>query len=94
MSLSSPVFHDTGVHLNPHHIMKVIDNFLPDNVFQQISDNVMGEMPWTFLDTVSHHKEKIKLQNFFHVHQVYEKDTPLSQAFGLLTPFFGIKDLI
>ena len=42
--------------------MKVIDNFLPDNVFQQISDNVMGEMPWTFLDTVSKPTEKIKLQ--------------------------------
>ena len=73
--------------------MKVIDNFLPDNVFQQISDNVMGEMPWTFLDTVSKPTEKIKIQNCFHVHQVYENNTPLSQAFGLLTPFFRDKRL-
>jgi len=66
--------------------MKIIDNFLPNDVFKSIYDNVMGEMPWTFLDTVSNPTEKIKLQNCFHVHQVYENNTPFSKGFELLTP--------
>ena len=78
--------------------MKVIDNFLPDDVFENIQNKLMDTM-WIFQKTVALNRDKEEFENSFHIHVAYKNDIPVSEMFNHLHHFhtderLGLKSMI
>ena len=68
--------------------MKVIDNFLPIDVFQNIHRSIMGhDLTWSFTSAVAREDDKDELWNYFHSHLAYDKDRPWSTLYDVVLPF-------
>ena len=77
---------DTGITLiNPP--MKVIDNFLPIDVFQYIQEQITSPgTAWYFKDSVAAHTDDMSFDNYMHSHMVYENHQPCSSMYEELLP--------
>ena len=68
--------------------MKVIDNFLPDDVFANIYKVVMEQnLNWSFANYVAFLDEKKEPWNYFYSHMVYDDDRPYSTLYDVVFPF-------
>ena len=80
--------------------MKVIDNFLPDDVFETLNKKVMMDTEWRFVDGVAFEDNKKQdLTNNYYVHHAYKYDVPSSVMFDELQPFYrdeklGLKSML
>ena len=73
--------------------MKVIDNFLPDDVFANIYKVVMEQnLNWSFANYVAFLDEKKEPWNYFYSHIAYEEDHPTSTLYNILLPFVEYVD--
>ena len=74
-------------------MVKVIDNFLPENVFRQVQQTLMSDgFPWYFNDGIIYHGEKGKYQfthSFFTQdglkHDYYNSIEPCLRELGATT---------
>ena len=68
--------------------MKVIDNFLPDDVFANIYKVIIEQnLNWTFAKDVAFVDEEKELWNYFYSHIVYDDDRPWSSLYDMVLPF-------
>ena len=68
--------------------MKVIDNFLPNAVFENIHKNVMGnDLTWFYRPTVAREDDKDESWNYFYSHLAYDEDRPWSTLYDVVFPF-------
>mgnify|MGYP003116175127 FL=1 len=68
--------------------MKVIDNFLPIDVFQNIHREIMGDnLTWLYRPNVAREDDKDELWNYFHSHLAYDEDRPWSTLYDIVFPF-------
>ena len=78
--------------------MQVIDNFLPPQIFEKISNHIMShEMVWHFIPTVADVSDNQTLDNYMHSHLAYENNVPVSPVMQILSPLLsdlGMKSLI
>ena len=73
--------------------MKVIDNFLPDDVFANIYEVIIEQnLNWTFGNTVARSDDKREGWNYFYSHIAYEEDHPTSTLYNILLPFVEYVD--
>ncbi len=72
--------------------MKVIDNFLPDDVFENIQNKLWDTM-WIFQKTVAIRRDKEEFENSFYTHIAYKNDVPVSEMFEHLQYFHTDKRL-
>ena len=75
--------------------MHVIDNFLPDEVFKNIYENIMGSnIGWYFVPSVAEQKtDKKANDNYMHYHVAYNNHTPVSTIYEVLLPLLQQLDI-
>ena len=62
--------------------MKIIDNFLTDDVFKKIYDIIMGtNIDWHFSPTVAYSSEKEIYENYVNSHLAYTNNQPQSNIY-------------
>ncbi len=67
--------------------MKVIDNFLPIDVFQNIQRHITSPgTPWFFQNSVADFDDKMTHSNYMYTHMVYEKNQRISSLYDELLP--------
>jgi hypothetical protein len=67
-------------------MVKVIDNFLPKEVFEPIQGFFINKnCPWYLIDSITNDIQDEKY--YYMVHNVYDEYTPSSDAFSLLNQF-------
>ena len=67
--------------------MEVIDNFLPNNVFEHIQGHVMSlGTAWLFQSAVAYRTDDATLDNYMYNHMAYNKNCPQSSLFEELIP--------
>lgn len=67
--------------------MKIIDNFLTDDVFKKIYDIIMGtNIDWHFSPTVAYSSEKEIYENYVNSHLAYTNNQPQSNIYQCLLP--------
>lgn len=72
---------------------KIIDNFLPEEAFLEIRDNLMGDqLPWTYNHSIVNDDEKEKYFQFVHV--FYSIGDPKGQWFDVIRPLISRLDPI
>ena len=68
--------------------MKVIDNFLPNDVFANIYKVIIEDnLNWAFVNHVAFENEEQKLWNYFYSHMAYDDDRPWSSLYDMVFPF-------
>ena len=67
--------------------MEVIDNFLPNHVFEHIQRHVMSfETVWLFQSSVAYRTDEMRLDNYMYNNMAYNKNCPRSSLFKELRP--------
>ena len=67
--------------------MKVIDDCLPNEVFNNIYKSIMGlDMTWTFLPSVAYQSDADTHDNYMHYHLAYNDHKPVSKMYEVLQP--------
>ena len=69
--------------------MQVIDNFLDEKDFDELSTKVMGRyFPWFYYDTIVKEDDRGKIgHQFFNMHMLYDNDRPtFNTSFELMDP--------
>jgi len=79
------VLPDTGDLLHIYHLMKVIDNFLPIDVFENIQRHITG-IPWFFQNSVAGFDDEMSNANYMYTHMIYEKNQRISSLYNELLP--------
>ena len=75
--------------------MKVIDNFLPNDVFANIHQNTMRhDLTWTFRSIVAELNDKKEPWNYFYTHIAYDEDRPLSTLYDVMFSFIEQVDKV
>jgi len=68
--------------------IQVIENFLSEEIFEQLEEIFDSGVPWTFSDIV-HQDDLLCYQkyNYQYVHNVYYRQEPVSRYFNNVIPF-------
>tara|TARA_B100001094_G_scaffold18150_1_gene15634 strand:- start:598 stop:1074 length:477 start_codon:yes stop_codon:yes gene_type:complete len=69
--------------------LKIIDNFLPQNIFDELQKNVMGDnFPWHFQSDIE--KEDSEDDKFYFTHILYDDEKQNSPYFNKFTSILDI----
>mgnify|MGYP003117356110 FL=1 len=67
--------------------MEVIENFLPQNIFNELRDIFFSDkFPWYYVDHIAHPNDN---KNFYFIHELISDKYPCSQQFHLIHPILG-----
>jgi hypothetical protein len=67
--------------------IKIIDNFLPENEFKNISDMLMNkDFPWYYSDYITRHYENKTNNSFYFIHMFFNNLIANSQIYTHLFP--------